>query len=168
MLFRRLLFLLSFFPLALTAQESTEIAGVTLEWERSGDQLIMTISAETEGWIAVGFDPEKKMRGANILIGYVDEDGSVILEDHYGHSQFNHRSDESLGGSSDVQILEGSETNGVSTIRFSIPLNSGDEYDKVLVPGQEHKVITAWGQGDRMTVRHNGRGSSSLILLPLD
>lgn len=152
----------------LAAQESAVIAGVSLDWERSGDRLIMTMSAETEGWVAVGFDPEKKMRGANILIGYVDEEGSVVLEDHYGHSQFNHRSDLSLGGSRDIELIEGSQENGITRIRFSIPLNSSDEYDGNLVPGRSHKVITAIGRRDSFGLRHSDRGSAELQLIPLD
>jgi len=161
-------FLLLLLRLSLGAQESAVIAGVSLEWEQRGDRLIMTMSAETEGWVSVGFDPEKKMRGANILIAYVKDNGTVVLEDHYGYSQFNHRSDLSLGGSRDIELIEGSEINGVTRIRFSIPLDSGDEYDRILIPGQTHKLITAQGVRDSFSLRHRNRGSAELILIPLD
>jgi len=142
----------------------TEIAGVELEWIIENEDLLVTLSAETDGWIAVGFDPENKMKGANIIIGYVTEQGEVILEDHYGNTQISHKSDISSGGSTDLEIIEGSESGGRTTITFTIPLNSGDDYDKALLPDSSIKVIAAYGNRDNVTTKHRNRGTGFITL----
>ncbi|MCD6121274.1 MAG: hypothetical protein J7K04_05515 [Spirochaetales bacterium] len=43
---------------------------ITLKWKIEEKNLhIIILSAETEGWLAVGFNPTKKMKDANIRNG---------------------------------------------------------------------------------------------------
>ena len=77
---------------------SGEIKSVTVEtvkinWQIDGDNLIMELTAPTEGWISIGFNPSSKMKDANIIIGCVDGSGSPIMEDHFGTSPISHKSD---------------------------------------------------------------------------
>ncbi|WP_020611172.1 DOMON domain-containing protein [Sediminispirochaeta bajacaliforniensis] len=151
-------------PLAAATESTREIAGVTVTWKAEGEYVLITMSAKTTGWIAVGIEPENKMKGADMYIGYVDDKGAVVLEDHYGHRTFGHKSDVALGGSSDVEIIQGTERGGETSITFRIPKNSRDAYDKLLEEGKEYTVITAWGEKDNLTARHKGRGSGRLLL----
>lgn len=130
-----------------TAPGSAVIEDFILEWERDGDVIAVTMSAPTTGWIAVGFEPSSAMKDADIVIGYV-EAGEVFLRDDWGDGYISHRADEDLGGSSNVTMIEGFEENGVTTISFSIPENSGDRYDIDLSEIVARKVIVAYGPQD--------------------
>jgi len=129
--------------------KSMSSQGFIFKWRVSGDKIDCVVRSSTKGWLAVGFNGSKAMNGANIIIGYVDKDGIVKIEDDVakGHS---HKADK-------VQNVEnkfGSEQHGVTELRFTIPLNSGDEEDFVLIPGQTYYVILALGAKDAFTGIH--------------
>jgi len=127
---------------ALAWQEIT-VDGFVLRWETvSGDNLSVELSAPTTGWVAVGFDPTQMMLNANIIIGYVAT-GTPSLRDDFGWQTTSHRDDILLGGTSDVTVNGGFEAGGSTEIQFSIPLNSGDVYDRELVPGNTYPIILA-------------------------
>ena len=45
------------------------------------ENLNIQVTAQTTGWVAVGFDPSSKIKDANILIGYVAADGAFLRDD---------------------------------------------------------------------------------------
>jgi hypothetical protein len=123
---------------------SISAESVTLKWKVDGNELDVIVRAETTGWVSVGFDPTSKMKDANIIIGYV-KDGSVFLRDDFGVAPVAHRADTSAGGKDDVSDKSGSEANGITELRFTIPLDSGDVRDRKLVEGRQYSVILAYG-----------------------
>ena len=136
-----------------------------LQWQIDGDMLNLQMAAPTTGWIAVGFEPTNKMKDANILIGYI-ADGTAMLRDDFGTGAVKHGADTDNGGSSDFTNLEGNETDGGTILSFSIPLDSGDAYDKVLAEGSSIKVIIAYGPDDTddFGTIHAKRGSTEITL----
>ncbi len=144
-------------PLTLPAMEyqhKLEAKDITFSWTIEGEEIHVQISAKTEGWVGIGFDPEDAMEGAGIIIGAV-KDGQVKIEDHFGDRKRGHSSDEELGGKNDVKNPAGTEENGVTTISFTIPLNSGDKYDKPIPAEGVGKVMLAYGAGkDSFKTRH--------------
>ena len=122
------------------------------------------LERRTEGWVAVGFDPSSRMKDANFLIGYV-EDGQAFLSDQYGSGQTSHDSDESLGGTSDFSNLDGAEEEGLTWLSFTIPLDSGDRYDRPLSTGNSYKVILAAGSSDGYGGYHGGKRTSVTMRL---
>jgi len=118
--------------------------GVSLEWEFSEDFVEFILTAPTTGWVAVGFDATSAMLEADIAIGYVSEN-QVFMSDQWGDGYTSHSADRDLGGSSDLEVLEGSETGGVTRIVFRRPLDTEDEFDHVLVPDGEHSILLAYG-----------------------
>lgn len=135
-----------------------------LEFKIHEENLHVRMSGATTGWIAVGFEPTKMMKDANIIIGYVSEN-ETILEDHFSHSFTSHKSDILLGGVNNVTLVDSLEEKDVTFIEFSIPLDSGDEFDKALIPGEEYKIIFAIGEKDNLKTRHSFR-DSIIIRLP--
>ena len=119
-------------------------SGFVLQWKVEGDILRVVVSAPTTGWIAVGFDPTRMMKDANIIIGYV-KNGQVQIRGDYGIAVTAHQPDEGLGGSTDIVEASGKEEGGNTQLSFAIPLDSGDSRDRVLVPGQEYRVILSHG-----------------------
>lgn len=140
--------------------------GFELQWRTtSSANLEVILSAQTTGWIAVGFGATSAMANANIIIGYVSN-GTLNIRDDFGVSQSSHSSDLSLGGTSNILVSSGTEENGATTIQFQIPLNSGDQFDKVLTPGQNISLILARGgnSADNFTSVHNAVGSGQIMI----
>jgi len=136
-------------------REITE-AGITMRWKTDTDNLYVIMSAQTTGWVSVGFDPSaNNHKDSDIIIGYVAE-GIPYAQDNYGTGAFVHEADTLLGGTNDVTNITGSEESGVTQISFTIPLDSGDPYDRKLVPGETYKVILAHGfdGADDFTSKH--------------
>lgn len=131
--------------------------GITMSWKVDGANLHVKLKARTTGWVAVGFNPTDQMKGADFIMGYVDE-GKVEIKDEYGDEQRNHSEDEKLGGTSDVTVVGGEEKDGSTTIEFTIPLNSGDKYDSVINPDGETIVLLAYGgRRDSFMPKHKFR-----------
>jgi hypothetical protein len=147
-------------PLSLGAmdyQHKLELKNMKFSWTIEGDHINVMLSAKTTGWVSIGFDPESVMQGANIIIGTVEE-GKLKVEDHFGNKKRGHKSDEALGGSNDILNSSGSEENGVTTISFTFPLDTGDKYDKAINPKGTGRVMLAYGTGkNSFKTRHRFR-----------
>ncbi len=143
-------------PAAAQGWQEIDFQGFNLKWATTGaNALSVELTGPTTGWVAVGFDPDSIMLGANILIGYVSS-GTTYIRDDYGWQTFSHRADTLLGGTQDFVIDGGSESGGSTEIRFTIPLDSGDQYDKPLSPGTTYTVLLARGPNgvDDFTTQH--------------
>ena len=135
-------------------QEVKAANGMVLQWKVEGERLHVILSGRTEGWVAVGFNPSDKMKDANFILGYV-ADGEVVLEDHYGTRKGRHAADTDLEGAENTELIGGFERDGVTQIEFAIPLDSGDEADRALVPGERYPVLLAYGKADDFGKGHS-------------
>lgn len=141
-----------------------EASKMKFSWKVDGDNLAGKMSAETDGWVGVGFNPSKKMKDANYVIGYVKE-GKVKIVDEFGTTATGHKSDEKLGGTDDVTVVGGSEEGGVTTIEFIIPLKSADKNDGSLDVNGDTVVLLAYGAGrDSFRSKHKFRTSMTINL----
>ena len=118
-----------------------------LSMNTDGEDLTVELSAPTTGWVAVGFDPSAAMKDANIIIAYV-ADGQAYLRDDWGSGYTSHEPDTDMGGSDDITDASGFEEDGVTSISFTIPLDSGTPGDKALVPGSAFDILIAYGADD--------------------
>jgi hypothetical protein len=151
------------FSISAFADQRLEENGFILTWKTEGDKLIATLSAETTGWIAFGIGATSVMKNANIIMLWVDDEmGIAMAEDHFGNGKFKHREDISLGGSQEVQILSGKQTETLTEITFSIPLDSGDEFDKVLTRGQSYRLLLATNKSDNISWKHNKKYATDI------
>jgi hypothetical protein len=132
----------------------------SFSWRFVGDEIEFTLQAPTTGWISIGFDPSRMMKDAQYIIGYVSN-GTVAVRDDYGTDNTKHASDTSLGGTQDVRVVSGTEVDGKTTVVFAIPKDSGDAYDKVLIPGSTYTVLIAYGSNgaDNFTSMHRAQKS---------
>lgn len=129
--------------------KSENIKDFSFMWRFEGSNLEVKVSYPGTGWVAVGFGAENKMKGANIIIGSVD-DGVLTIEDHYGNSPISHKEDTRLDGTDDIISSSGTESDGVTSIEFTIPVSSGDQNDKPLVEGNVYRVIFAASNSDNL------------------
>ena len=119
--------------------------GFVASVEMVDDHLEISVTAPTTGWVAVGFEPTAMMRDANLIVGYVDAGGTLHIRDDYGTGATSHEPDVELGGTSDFYDESGSEDAGSTSVSFSLPLDSGDEYDRSLMEDNDYTVLFAYG-----------------------
>ncbi len=136
---------------------------IVLQWKIDNENINVILTAPTNGWIAVGFNPENMMQGANIIIGYIKNE-KAFIQDDYGNYYTSHTKDDELGGMQNIISASGMETDKETILNFTIPLNSGDEYDNNLEKGTEYKILLAYGNSDDITIRHAKRTSGTIIL----
>lgn len=134
----------------------TTYKGMTFEWSVNGENLEVQISAQTQGWVAIGFSSGHGMKDANIIIGYV-KDGQVKISDEFGTSNTSHEKDTKIGGAENVSGISGKEENGMTSIAFTIPLKSADRKDYAIDVKGETSIIMAQGPRDSMNVKHTAR-----------
>lgn len=138
-------------------------AGVTLRYRVDGDSLRCILSAQTTGWVAVGFNPSSRMKDANFILGYVDN-GTVTVRDDWGTQEMSHQADVDLGGRANVRAIQGQETSGITEVEFIIPLDSGDAFDRALTVGQSYPVLLARSGMDDINVQHSNRDQTTITL----
>ena len=140
------------------------VTGITIYWHNDSVNLYIGFESQAEGWTAIGFDPERLMEGANIIL-FTIADGNIIVRDDYGTSVFTHSSDEELGGNFDITEHAGNKENNITTIEFVIPLDSGDEFDRVLEPTGNYSVILAVNMTSNDFDSKHSKSSSTVIEL---
>ncbi|AHF79811.1 DOMON domain-containing protein [Thermococcus paralvinellae] len=134
-------------------------------WRNDGEYLYMALKGQTTGWVAIGFEPSNAMKDADIIFGWV-KNGQVIVIDAYSTGTYGpHPPDEELGGTNDILEYAGKEEDEYTVIEFKRRLDTGDHYDKSLIPSQKVKFIFALADSDEFTQKHNIiRGSGELTL----
>ena len=143
---------------------STEIAGVEVYWANDATYLRVGLVAPATGFVAIGFDPVRRMEGANFILGYV-EDGKGYFRDDFGTESTAHIADVDLGGVENIVSSAGAEWVDQTILEFIIPLDSGDAMDKPLVPGNTYTVLLAYHDlQDGFTTRHSRRGTGEIQL----
>jgi len=118
---------------------------IEFSWNVAGSSLEVELSAPTTGWVLVGFQGEYLYHDADIIVGYVSG-GTTHVRDDFGINDDTHESDTSFqGGQQNATDTSGSETQGKTTISFTIPLDSGDPWDNVLHEGDTVLLVLAMG-----------------------
>ncbi|THB78354.1 MAG: DOMON domain-containing protein [Desulfobulbaceae bacterium] len=155
---------LASFASAETYQHQVEVKDMTFAWKIEGDTLHGKMSAKTKGWVAVGFNPSSKMKDANFILGYV-KNGKAKVVDHFGDRSVGHSEDTKKGGTEDVTLVSGSEEKKITTIEFTIPMNSGDKLDGVLSADGDTVLLLAYGPDrDSFKTRHKFRDTKTVNL----
>jgi hypothetical protein len=142
-------------------------SGIKLQWLVNGTNLEVILSAPTTGRVAVGFRASDAagtlMQNANLVLGMV-VGGVAQARDDYGVTSITHDADVNLGGTDNITNLSGTEANEITEIRFTIPLDSGDAYDVVLVPGSSYRVLLSYASVDDFTTHHSVRAKATITL----
>ena len=137
---------------------------MSFAWKIDGETLHGKMSAKTKGWVGVGFNPSKKMKDANFILGYV-KGGEAKVVDHFGTKATGHEADKKKGGSDDVTLVAGSEENGMTTIEFTMPINSGDSQDGTLTVDGDTVLLLAYGPDrDSLKPRHKFKKTMTVNL----
>lgn len=141
---------------------TTAVGDFVLKYKvMESQQLLCRLSANSDGWVAIGFAPSAQMKDANFITGYHAGIYGYIRDD-FGVDNTSHAADVSLGGSSDVTLLSSSNSEGRTTLEFELPLASGDEYDRTMTVGSTYPVIFASGSADDFDSYHNRYATGSI------
>lgn len=143
--------------------KKVDLKNFSVSWVVLENEIEFTLRAKTTGWIAIGFEPTKMMKDADIIIAYV-KDGELTIEDQYANGLTSHKPDTTLKGTDDVVGIEGIEKDGYTTVKFRIPQNSKDKFDKKLIPGKKYKIILAYGKKDNFKSIHSYKTSTEIKL----
>jgi len=142
----------------------TTIAGVNVHWMNDAQHLRVGLVSPGTGFVAIGFDPERQMEGANYIIASMHE-GVLTIRDDYGHEPLAHIDDTLRGGEDNIIDAAGNQWPDQTVIEFIILLDSGDAMDKPLLPGHEYTILVSYhSMFDSFSDRHTRRGSGLMQL----
>ena len=121
------------------------------------------IEAESTGWVALGISPNGGMINSDIMIGWIDDDGTVHLEDRHTDSDGKDNGPV-LDTNDDLELISGEQVNGITRIRFRRRKCTGDsDHDLPILKGTT-RIIYAWKDGLIQYHGVNNRGSQSVNL----
>ena len=131
---------------------TSEKGGFRLSWSLVGDaadHAEFELSLNGSAYAAIGFGGS--MFDADIVIGWVGDDGKAHVGDYWSKQHGVPSLDTALGGTNDVTPLGGSRIGSRTTVRFRRKLVTGDQrFDRPLsVAGQGAitNVVYAWTDG---------------------
>ncbi|XP_012543741.1 MOXD1 homolog 1 [Monomorium pharaonis] len=118
-----------------------ENGDVILEWDPSDEEdVIFRVTAKTLGYIGIGFNEKTSMKGADILLAWVDDHtGAVNLLDSYGIEM---NAAPLTDVSQDVQVLSGLQNATHTTVTFTRKWQTCDPQDHRLT-GDTIRVLWA-------------------------
>ncbi|RQD80162.1 MAG: hypothetical protein D5R99_05990 [Methanocalculus sp. MSAO_Arc1] len=136
---------------------------MTIHWRTTETTLQMALVGRAEGWVGIGFGTGRMASGIDYIVGYVD--GDAVVRDMYSESpRCPIVADTDLGGRDDIIRSGGSQRDGITTIEFERPLDTGDPYDHVLEAGEAIPIIWALSDTHDIGVRHRERGTATITL----
>jgi hypothetical protein len=137
--------------------------GYELYWVNDSEFAYVAMKAKTDGWVALGIQPGSRMKGADMIFGFV-EDGEVNVLDSFSTDDFgSHPPDTELGGTFDIISFGGKEADGYTIIEFKRALDTGDQQDNKLSIGK-NQIIWAYGSADALTPKHANRGYGEITI----
>ena len=134
-----------------------------LYWVSTEATIRVAIEADTSGWVAVGFQPGKRMKDADIVLGMVSDGETIVIDSHSTGDFGPHGADSDLGGTDDLLGYGARESDGVTVVEFERALNTGDAYDVALQSGVATGIIWAYGTADNEGVKHSTRGYGEIV-----
>ncbi len=117
--------------------------------------IYLGIEVKNNGWFAVGFNPSRAMKDADMIIFY-EEKNELRALDSYSTGVFGpHKGDKDLGGKGDILEFAYKKIDNGYVVEFRRLLNTEDKFDKVFNVGKIHKLIYAMSNGHDISKKHN-------------
>lgn len=145
-------------------ENGIEKNGMQVQWRFEGAKLIIKMTAPTYGWVTVGFNKTQSITGAHLFMGRVSRNRPEVVE-HRTLSPGNYKPITALGEEISVSEISGFETDDLTTIKFSIDLESTNaQYRKYLFAGNTMWMILAFSQDDDFGHHSTMRTSNKINL----
>ena len=144
------------------ARQLLELDGTNLLlWHHVG-RLHARFGAPTDGWIAVGFNNDRRLEGTRFVIGALRND-EFHAEEHVAVGP-THPTVQSLGLETAMKHVLGEVGSSWSTMAFSLPQIFPDTPNPMLSPGTDTYLMLAWSH-DRDFEHHSAwRRHISIVL----
>lgn len=117
---------------------------MTISWSYINDRIFIEMSAPTEGWIAIGFNTQTTITNIYLIMGVIDSNNKVVVQEHYVISPGNYKSFEALGAKISVKNIEGEQLQRVTRLRFSLPIEAIGSYKRSLEQGAGYILTMAY------------------------
>ena len=121
--------------------------GITTKWTPVGNFMEFEVTANTIGWVSIGFNDRDASVFSNRIVGGVGN-GFAKVEENYMVRSTLQKSIESAGGKTAISDANVMEENGKTVMRFKIPKVSQDIYHYDLLPGQKIWITCAFSEND--------------------
>jgi hypothetical protein len=131
----------------------------------AGDSVMFGLTANTQGYLSLGIDPDGSMRDVDMIMCSVI-DGVAVVGDLCGSGKhWPHPADMDSGGKMDITDISGNRKDLTAVFEFKRKLDTGDSRDKTLKIG-ENMVVWAVGLYNDFATPHCRRGRGSLVIQP--
>jgi len=122
------------------------------------------VEVNTTGWVGFGISAglSGSMKGADMVVGWVDSQGKGHLQDYHGQEAKNGRP--ILDRNQDYSLVGSYESNSVTVLKFTRKIITCDKDDRD-ISLVTTKVIYAFGKDDVLSYHSGNRGARSLNLL---
>jgi DOMON domain len=137
----------SLFPGVPVSAGAVSAQGMSVRWAFSGDQVEFTLSAPTQGWLAIGFNESDALPGTYLVMGRVQAGKAEVVE-HKTLAPGDYRPLHTLGGQASVSGVTGRETSSETVLRFCLPQWVADGLHRRLVPGSRWSLLLAYSRED--------------------
>jgi hypothetical protein len=132
-----------------------------LYWNWINNDTAIRIAWSLPGSAYIGLGLGGSMTGADIWIGYVNNDGSFAVHDHYAVTTGVPGVDTNfVGGTNDLTDLWATRSNGRTTVWFTRLLNTGDSFDTVITKNTVTTFIYAWSNGNPGALTYHGNSKT--------
>ena len=144
--------------------DSFDDGNYEIAWTSDDEYIYVFIKAKTQGFVALGIQPDTTMQQADIIFGAVEHGNAVVLDEFSAHAFGPHKPDTDFeGGVNNITEYAGVEKDGYTIIEFRRKLDTGDDFDHPVTTGI-NKIIWAYGTSDDPNVKHTVRGYGELEL----
>lgn len=144
--------------------DSYDDGNYEIAWTSDDEYIYVFIRAKTQGFVALGIQPDTTMQQADIIFGAVEHGEAIVLDEFSAHAFGPHVPDTDFeGGVNNITEYAGVESDGYTIIEFRRKLDTGDIFDHPVTTGI-NKIIWAYGASDDPSVKHTVRGYGELEL----
>jgi hypothetical protein len=126
-----------------------------VSWKNDAEFLYLGLNGSTDGWVAIGFEPQEWMKDADIILAYAENAKAVVLDEYCTGNYGPHVEDTMLGGTNDIIESGAMQRDGRTMIELKRRLSTGDKFDKAFKPGQAISIIWALSDKSDSSLKHN-------------
>nr|WNS50068.1 DOMON domain-containing protein [Halisarca dujardinii] len=94
-----------------------------------GDVVSFVVSAETTGWVGLGFSEDQLMPNSDVVVGAADSDGGMFVFDGFANAL----AQPPVDSQQDITDFSATHEGGMTTVTFSRKLVTGDSDDDLPV-----------------------------------
>ncbi|MGJ3234841.1 DOMON domain-containing protein [Marivirga sp.] len=120
---------------------------MTVKWRIEEETIFFEMEATTEGWVAIGFNESTSLAGTYLLMGRVVKGKAEVVE-HYTANAGSYKPITQYGITSQTHLISGTESDGITRLKFAIPLAAASTYHKELLPDSEWPLLMAYSLDD--------------------